>query len=162
MARKARIIAPPQELKRRAVNFRKGMDLNLSPQDIKRIEAAIEKSEDKCATEVNDQLASMRSAFPKASADRRLRPAFLRNARAASLDIKGLGGMFGFPLLTAFAKSLNDFVTALKDANDLQMEVIHTHIDALYVVLIQRITGAGGRLEGMVLDAFKTAAKKFK
>jgi len=151
VARKARIIAPPQELKRRAVNFRKGLDLTLSPQDIKRIETAIEKSKDRCANEVSDQLASMRVQFPNAMASRTKRPGFLRAVRAGSLDIKGLGGMFG-----------NDYVTSLKDAEDVQMAVIATHIDALYVVLVQRIAGLGGRVEGDVLDAFKAATRKFK
>jgi hypothetical protein len=162
VARKARIIAPPQDLKRRAVNFRKGLDLSLSAQDIKRIETAIEKSKDRCSNEVSDQLASMRLQFPEAMGNRIKRPGFLRTVRAGSLDIKGLGGMFGFPLLTAFAKSLNDYVTSLKDADDTQMSVIATHIDALYVVLVQRIAGLGGKVEGDVLDGFKTATRKFK
>lgn len=162
MARKARIIAPAQDLKRRAVNYRKGLDLNLSAKDIERIQAVIDESRDRCATEVADQLSFMQRGLPEAEADKRQRPAFLRNVRSSSLDIKALGGMFGFPLLTAFAKSLNDFVTPLREANDSQMAVIHTHVDAMYVVLMQRITGTGGKVEGQVLDAFKTAAKKFK
>jgi hypothetical protein len=162
MARKARIIAPPQDLKRRAVNFRKGLDLNLSQQDIERIQSVIDESRDKCASEVADQLSFMQRGLPEAQSDKRERPAFLRIVRSSSLDVKGLGGMFGFPLLTAFAKSLNDFVTPLRDANNAQMAVIHTHIDAMYVVLMQRITGTGGTVEGQVLDAFKTATKKFK
>lgn len=104
----------------------------------------------------------MQRGLPEAQRDKRQRPTFLRSLRTSSLDIKGLGGMFGFPLLTAFAKSLNDFVTPLRDASNTQMAVIHTHIDAMYVVLMQRITGTGGKVEGQVLDAFKTATKKFK
>lgn len=162
MARQARIIPAAQDLKRRTVNYRKGLDLNLSQQDIERIQSAIDHSRDRCATEVADQLSFMQRALPDAQRDKRQRPAFLRSARASSFDIKGLGGMFGFPLLTAFAKSLNDFVGPLRDANNTQMAVIHTHIDAMYVVLMQRITGSGGKVEGLVLDAFKTATKKFK
>lgn len=162
MARKARLIAPSLGLKRRAVSVHKGLDLSLTKRDVRRIETAIEKSKDRCANEVSDQLASMRVQFPDAMASRTKRPGFLRAVRAGSLDIKGLGGMFGFPLLTAFAKSLNDYVTSLKDAEDVQMAVIATHIDALYVVLVQRIAGLGGRVEGDVLDAFKAATRKFK
>jgi hypothetical protein len=40
--------------------------------------------------------------------------------------------------------------------------IVGHHIDALYVVLAQRITGLGGRIEAELLKALRAASTKFK
>lgn len=72
-----------------------------------------------------------------------------------------MGGTFDFPLLTQVAKSLNDYVRSLKNVTKTHLDIITLHIDALYVILAQHITGQGGATEAQVLTALQQATKKF-
>src|SRR3546814_9763929 len=47
----------------------------------------------------------------------------------------GMGGMFKYPLLTAFAKSLNDYTKSIDQPGPTQLDIIAAQIDALYVVM---------------------------
>ncbi|MCR9256929.1 MAG: transcriptional regulator [Alphaproteobacteria bacterium] len=160
MARKAQIIPPQTDLKRRAVNSKVGFAINPTPEDLKKIEAVVHKSTDKFITQAADKLKRLREGYRAATPNKSLRPAFLKQVREESLSIKGLGGMFNFPLMTAIAKSLNDFTQGRSDVDDKQMSLVSLHIDALYVVLAQRIEGEGSMQESQVLDAFQEAVAK--
>ena len=59
------------------------------------------------------------------------------------------------------AKSLNDYIRGLKNVTKVQIEIITLHVDALYVILGQHITGAGGATEAEVLSALLQATRKF-
>lgn len=163
MAKKrVQIIPPSNELKRKAVNFKKGLDLQPTPDILRKIEEVVHRSSDKFITEVAGHLSRLRPLHAEAQAKKTQRPAYLEAARDASLTIKGLGGTFGYPLLTGFAKSMNDFSKTIDTPTDKQMMILGLHIDALYVTLAQRIAGEGGKIEGELLQAFRVAIDKFK
>ena len=46
-------------------------------------------------------------------------------------------------------------------AHEYGLDIITLHIDALYVILAQHITGQGGAIEAQVLTALQQATKKF-
>ena len=73
-----------------------------------------------------------------------------------------MGGVFGYPLLTEFAKSLHDFLKELDDLDELQQEIVSIHVDTLYVVISHRIKGSGGALEAQLRASLKAAVDKAK
>lgn len=162
MARKKPEFLPPQQdLRRKAVNFSKGFRLKLEPAELRRLEAVVEKASDALSLDVSDKLKQLRAALEEVArgdqADRAMRA-----IRMLSLDIKGAGGMFNYPLLTEFAKSLNDFVKGIDQPTPLQLDIIAAQIDALYVVMGQRIEGHGGKLEQELLAALNQAVERHK
>jgi hypothetical protein len=161
MARPRRISAP-QELKRKAVNPNKGVDIRLSDEQIAELDAVIQKSADTFIQQAGEQLRGLRTAFREAEIDMTARKSFARTAYDTSFEIKGLGGMFDLPLMTAIAKSLNDFLDGLETPDDRQMAIIGHHLDALYAVLANLIKGQGGEVERDLLDAFQQATERFK
>lgn len=161
MAKKAVFVPPQQDLRRKAVNFKKGFALKLAPEELRRLEEVVEKATDDFTREVADKLRQLRTAIDDVAAGRGDIQAAMRAIRALSLDIKGMGGMFKYPLLTAYAKSLNDFVVMMKTPNAIQLDIIAAQIDALYVVMANRITGVGGRLERDLLEALNIATEKY-
>ena len=84
----------------------------------------------------------------------------LSNISEIAFDIKGMGGTFGYPLLTHLAKSLYDFVTKLGLPNEAQLEVISIHIDAMYVVLAHGVGGTDSQTEKELLDNLRVAVVK--
>ncbi|MBP7066077.1 hypothetical protein [Ferrovibrio sp.] len=155
-----RIIKAPQGLRQRAINYKTGFDLNLTDELRARIEATILESKDEFSTEVLDKLREMRRLAKEAEVDEFQRIFILGTITDLAFDVKGMGGTFGFPLLTQLAKSLHDFMAKLALPNDRQFEVISIHIDALYVVLARGISGTGGKLEQELLAGLRLAVEK--
>ena len=78
-----------------------------------------------------------------------------------SLQIKGMGGTIGYNVLSLIATTLNDFVDGRTKLGRIQFEILELHIDAMYVVIANRITADGGILEDQVLNGLRTAVRKF-
>ncbi len=159
---RAEIIPAETELRRRAVNSSRGMLLQPTREDLKRLEQAVEASTDKVITTIGAKLKALREASLRGPANQQAAISYLREIEAAAFEIKGLGGTFSFPLLTAIAKSLNAFVRGRDSVTAVQLKIISFHIDALYVVLFSRIRGQGGDTESALLHAFETAVARFK
>lgn len=161
MKRKPVFLPPPQDLRRKAVNFQKGFRLRLEPEELRRLEAVIERAADALHKEAADKLRLLRAALEDVATGNRADQA-MRAIRSLSLDIKGMGGMFKYPLLTAFAKSLNDFTTGINYPTPVQLDIIAAQIDALHVVLARHIQGGGGGTERALLEALRQATAKHK
>jgi hypothetical protein len=80
---------------------------------------------------------------------------------AAMHNMKGQGSSFGYPLVTRFSQSLCRLLAPGREIDDPGIKVAQAHLDALKLVLDQRIAGKGGeigeklaaRLEGLVNGA---------
>ena len=59
-------------------------------------------------------------------------------------DIKGMGGSFGYPLMTDFGTSLCLYLRSLPDGAPLAVEIIERHLKAMDVILRDGISGPGG------------------
>jgi hypothetical protein len=161
VAKKVQIIQPTGELRKRAVNYKKGFSVELTPTEMRQLETVVHKSKDKFVAAIDAKLRSLRDAARAVGDDALSIPGFLKQAETDSFEIKGLGGTFDFPLLTQLAASLNDYVRGLRNVSKVQIEVISLHVDALYVILAQHITGTGGATEAQVLTALGKATRKF-
>lgn len=159
--RGVQVIPPRNDLRRKAVNYKKGVDLSLTPEVLQKLEAVIETAKDEMSSEVGSRLRELRNGFQLALDNPDEGPKFQRDARDTSFEIKGMGGMFGYPLLTEVAKSLNDFLSAADTGNDTHMQIVGLHIDALYVILANRISGAGEGISREVVASLKKAVAMF-
>lgn len=156
----AQIISASQELRQRAVNFTTGFDLQMTDEVRSLIETAIDASKDDFSHEILDKLKEIRRLVKEAEADEFQRIFIMSNIADLAFDIKGMGGTFGFPLLSMLAKSLHDFVGKIGLPNTPQFSVIGIHIDALYLVLARGVRGPGGAEEKRMLETLKIAVEK--
>lgn len=159
---KAQIIKAPQDLRQRAVNFHTGLDLTLTDDVRQRIEGVITASADAFSNDVLEKLREMRVQVKAAEDDELSRIFILTTIGELAFDIKGMGGTFGFPLLSQLAKSLQDFIISLALPNEAQLEVISIHIDAMYVVLAQGVRGTSDQLPNDLLKNLSVAVNKVK
>jgi hypothetical protein len=162
MSKKPVFMPPSQELRRKAVNFKKGFKLKLEPEEIRKLEAVVEKATDQFTVEVAEKLRGLRASLNEVANSQIGTDQAMQAIRTMSLEIKGMGGMFKYPLLTAFAKSLNDFTKEMGAPTPMQLDIIAAQIDALYVVMGSRIQGSGGKIEMQLLSALEEAARKYK
>ena len=159
---KVQIIQPSTDLRKRAVNFKTGFGVILSPQETQKLQAVVEKSSDEFTRKIGERLKALREEMAKFDDGEAPPMSLIDRIAADALEIKGLGGTFKFPLLTQIAKSLHDYATQIHEPNAWNTVIVGHHIDALYVVLAQRITGLGGRIEAELLKALRAASTKFK
>lgn len=75
-------------------------------------------------------------------------------------DMKGQGGTFGYPLITAFAESLYGFSDNKGDMNDADVELMKAHIDAMRAVIKGRIKGDGGEIGEQMSAGLDAAIRK--
>jgi hypothetical protein len=161
MARRAQIIPPRPDLRRKAVNFTKGFEFKLPPAMVQKLEEVVHKARDTFTADIAQRLVEMRAALREAENGEQEAGSALAVIYGHSLDIKGAGGTIGYDLLTAIGKSLNDFVAHAPELDRRRIDIVDLHIDALYVVLANSITGRGGPTEAAVLKAFSEVRAKF-
>ncbi len=76
-------------------------------------------------------------------------------------ELKGQGGTFGYPLISVFGKSLNEFC----ERNDVgissnHLEILKAHIDVMRAVIKDRISGDGGDIGRELIAVLHSAIKK--
>lgn len=162
MRNKPQIIPNRGELKRKAVNYKTGMSIKLDEETLKKMEQLVENSSAEFLSETVESLKGLREALGRAATEPSARREVLDHIREEAFQIKGMGGVFGYPLLTEFAKSLHDFLKELEDLDELQQEIVSIHVDTLYVVVSHKIKGSGGPLEAQLRASLKAAVDKAK
>jgi len=161
--KKPQFLRPSENLKRKALNFEKGLGLTLSQVELDRIVEVIEDSRDSFIAQVAAKLKLIRKALEEIHPDdTREISEFLGEIRQESYAIKGLGGTYGFPLLTYVAKSLNDYVERKRSLTAKQITVVDLHVAMLYVVLSERVTRVDPELEARMLKSFQELTTKFR
>lgn len=160
-SRRARFISPPQELKRKAVNYQKGLELTLTPDLVSGFETVVNKSRDRFVAAVAPLLAKLRGLQADALKTPDATAAFIVETQAVSYTIKGLGGTLGYPMATAAAKSLNDFVHHREALDAKCLDVIRVHVDALYLILAQP-HGADSATQRAVIDGLFQLSQRYR
>lgn len=77
-------------------------------------------------------------------------------------EMRGQGGIFGYPLITEISKSL--FLSTQRHFNalsDNEFELIKAHIDAIKVVIHEKVEGDGGETGRSLLNGLQAAIKKY-
>lgn len=76
-------------------------------------------------------------------------------------DMKGQGGSFGYPLITAIANELCRLIEKIEgEPNPDEIDAIRVHIDSLRLVLKERIKGDGGKQGEAMLKGLRQVIAK--
>lgn len=80
----------------------------------------------------------------------------------AAHEMRGQGGMFGYPLVTLFAKSLHEATAPEIDAvDDNRCRLLKAHVDAIRAVAAGKIGGDGGSVGRSLLRTLHEAKRKY-
>jgi len=78
-----------------------------------------------------------------------------------SLDIKGQGGSFNYDLMTAIGGELCNLIEKLgKEPGRSEIEAVKIHIDAMHLVIQNRMTGNGGAQGKAILMGIQKVCDK--
>lgn len=68
----------------------------------------------------------------------------LAELHAASFELKGQAGTFGYTLITDIGESLCRFISTIDSPDANRLDVLQVHVDALRLVIRERMQGDGG------------------
>lgn len=141
MANVPEIIEVPNTLKSK-VSY--GPD-GVSPETLEQAEELISNLQSEYLVWVQDDLRRIQARFDEVAAlPAEDRLAAMQAVFGVAHDMKGQGGSFGFPLMTNIANNLCRFIETQKRFGPAELEAVRVHIDALRLVMADKITGDGG------------------
>ncbi len=76
-------------------------------------------------------------------------------------ELRGQGGVFGYPLITEFGKSLYDCTGASARVTENLREFVKAHIDGITAVINGNVKGDGGQIGKELLQSLEAAKKKY-
>jgi hypothetical protein len=142
MAQEPEYIYPPNSLKSKVTVDASSVDVVA----LKQAELAIGGMADEYLEWVKDDIANLQGAYEKALADPSSGGEAKEDIYGFAHDIKGQGGSFGYPLMTAVGNHLCKFIEGIPgDLSATQLTVIKVYIDTLRVIILDRMTGSSGK-----------------
>ena len=110
---------------------------------------------------VKDDIEKLQGAYNKAAKDSGNRAAAQEEVYGFTHDIKGQGGSFGYPLMTAIGDQLCKFMEGIDATlNDAQLEVVKVHIDTMQLVIMEKMEGDGGKAGERLLMGLSAVTSK--
>ncbi len=78
----------------------------------------------------------------------------------ASDEIRGLGTMFNYPLITSIADSLCSITEHADAFDDKGIEIARAHLEAMHAVIVNKVTGDENEIGQQIASALEAAVNK--
>lgn len=112
-------------------------------------------------TAVQEDLTRLTAAYDTALKDPANRAEHVRALYAEVQGVKGQGASFGYPLVSAVGSQLARFIEdAGDDLTDAQLEVVKIHVEAIRLIIQQKMEGDGGPIGQKVVAGLSAVIKK--
>lgn len=131
------------------------------PAVLEAAEAKIVSMESDYADWVSDSIEELVQAHHRAIEEISEAPHHLATIHRISLELRGQGGIFGYPLMTQFGKSLYNATHASAAITPQLLDLVNAHIDLIKVVMNQKIKGDGGDVGKELVKSLAEANHKF-
>lgn len=139
-------------------------DSNEPPFDPEMLKAAEEKIQN-MATDYSDwvkeSIEELQQAHHRAVENPEQAPDQFAAINTLALELRGQGGIFGYPLISQIGKSLYDISKESATITPQLLDLIDSHIDLVKVVINQKVAGDGGETGRQLLQSLVEAKRKF-
>lgn len=132
----------------------------MDPEVLDRAEQAVEQLSGEYLDWAQQDIDGLRQAVALARANQANAETAIANIYRRALDMKGQGGGFGYDLITKVGDLLTKFMDGRESISGRDFRIIEAHIDALEVVLRDRIKGGGGALGTEIVEGLCTLGTK--
>jgi CheY-like chemotaxis protein len=158
---KAFLYQLPNRLRDKIAGLNRG-PLVIDPRILKKAESQLDRLAGDYSEWVKTSLMQLKTACVRAkSSDIRKREQYMVIINRISLDLRGQGTTFGYPLITEFAKSLYESTLNIDDVEDSMLNFIKDHINAISAVIRDQVKGMGGEVgEALVVGLEEARLKR--
>lgn len=128
---------------------------------LQRIQSTVSGFGDRYLDQARNDL-NVLSGLVRAARGGRLDTETVGRVHALAHQLKGEGGSFGYPLVTAIGASLEAYLDKLGPERRTAADpgVVATHVEALRLVIRNNITGTGGAIEKQMLEGLSRVVAK--
>jgi len=114
------------------------------------------------STWVNKYLESMGQSYEALTKGSDNPSGHIRNINHIAHELRGQGGIFDYPLITAFGKTLYEATSdATVEVTENRLKLMEAHIDALRLVFGKQIKGNGGEVGMALMKDIERAVQKY-
>lgn len=159
---KVRYIRLRNKLQSKVGGAKRGEAGSVSPEVLEKALAEMKKAEEeypewvrKTLVELVDELKGAKEKQPNE------RTKHFKRVGAIAHELKGQGGTFGYPLISAIGKSLNDFTQRDVLVTDNHLEILKAHIDTMRAVINGHVSGDGGGIGRELIESLEHAIAKY-
>lgn len=154
-----RVITPPNTLK---TKVKVGGPGAVDPEVLERAEAVIANLTDNYLEWVQEDFEKILQAYNDLKATQGDNCDVLERVFQVAHDMKGQGGSFGYDLITVIGNQLCRFLEKVdrSKVGPSEVEIIRVHIDAMRVVISNRIRGDGGKIGRELLAGLDLVSQK--
>ncbi|MDJ0951565.1 MAG: hypothetical protein QNJ94_21855 [Alphaproteobacteria bacterium] len=154
-SKKAQFIRPPNLLAAKVTISDEDLETRL-----KRANKLLRTMDQDYTEWVEQDLAALKQCLADVKGDPDDIQAHLKEFYRRTHDMKGQGELFGYPLITEVGESLCRFLRQIETPGPKELNVIEHHVDALTVVVLNRIQGDGGATGRELTLGLQTAVQK--
>ncbi|GAB4574216.1 MAG: hypothetical protein Tsb008_10950 [Rhodothalassiaceae bacterium] len=134
----------------------------ISPEALAEAEKALQKMAEDYPDWVSGLIGKLSEQHGRCVDTPEKRREFFEEINRIAHDMKGQGGTFGYPLITDFSESLENFTTIRNDITDNMVELVKAHIDAMRAVIRGRVAGDGGEIGAQLRATLAQSIEKYK
>lgn len=136
--------------------------IDFDPLVIQAAELRIQELVGDYSTWVNKYLDSMSKSYKALCDGDENHRMHVANVNHIAHELRGQGGVFDYPLITAFGKTLYEAtLDQSADITENRLKLMEAHIDALRLVFSKQIKGNGGEVGMALMKDIERAVKKY-
>lgn len=150
------------KLKEKTAGLGSDENVEISPDALAAAEAALSDMSEDYPDWVSAIIDKLAEQHRHCVDDADKRKEYFQEIREIAHDMKGQGGTFGYPLISAFSDGLYGFANARGELTDNHVEIIKAHIDAMRAVISNRVKGDGGEIGAELTKGLEMAIGKYK
>ncbi|MBM3556200.1 MAG: response regulator [Alphaproteobacteria bacterium] len=109
--------------------------------------------------EMVDRLGNMLAALQDEASEK---PIVIKNIHGLAHELRGAGGIFGFPLVTQFGKSLYQWTDEAVDLRKETFDMVRAHIEVIRITVRQGIRTDNDRIAIEIKSILDKAIRKFE
>jgi hypothetical protein len=164
-AKPVEFIQPPNNLRQKQKLA--GVSMSFDSSVVDHAEAAIRRSREDYFTSINEDMAKVLKYYEAALAEPEKRATHVEDLHGVAQAIAGQGSLFGYPLITGLGSQLCHFIedhifplAGERIATEAELEVVKVHVEAMRLVITQKMEGDGGPVGQKLVSGLAAVIKK--
>lgn len=147
----------------KTIRNRVGQDFEFDPDTLEEAQRELESWSEDFVDWASVYIKGIDQAFAKCdTANKRVQRNALNTINTHAHELRGLGGTFGFPLVTTVSISLFELTHVRVDPSDECLKLIKNHIDSLKAIVRENVRGEGGPIGQELVKELNERNKEYQ